>query len=189
MENTNEFNRMQFLAGLITEEKQKFDYGCAMVYFDFPEMKEIHDMISEDHIYTQEGDRSFGLEDEPHCTLLYGLHEEVSNNDIKSIIDNYEFGACTISNPSLFENKDYDVLKFDVSGYNLNEINKELSKLPHTTDYPDYHPHMTIAYIKPGKGKIYTKLLKGKEYNLTPNKVIYSRPDGDQEEIKINTEH
>lgn len=31
-------------------------------------------------------------------------------------------------------------------------------KLEFTNSYPDYIPHMTVAYLKPGMGKKYTKL-------------------------------
>jgi hypothetical protein len=30
-----------------------------------------------------------------------------------------------------------------------------LKKFPFTSDYPDYHPHITLAFVKPGKGKKY----------------------------------
>ena len=54
-----------------------YDYGCAMLYFDFPKMSEIHDQIDPSDIYEDDKDKTYGLEDEPHCTLLYGLHKEV----------------------------------------------------------------------------------------------------------------
>ena len=54
-----------------------------------------------------------------------------------------------IHDESLFENPKYDVLKFDVISPLLNKINKKLTKeLPYTSDFPDYHAHCTIAYIK-----------------------------------------
>ena len=108
---------------LIKEEKQTFDYGCVMLYFDFPKMGEIHNMINSDDVYTQEGDRTFGLEDKPHC--------------------------------------------------------------PYTSNFPDYHPHMTIGYLKPGTGKKYTEKLKNQEYELTPIYAVYSKPNGEKEKLKI----
>ena len=44
---SKEFKRMQKLAGLIVEEKQTYDFGCAMLYFNFPEMNKIHDDIDQ----------------------------------------------------------------------------------------------------------------------------------------------
>ena len=53
------------------DDDKTYSYGCAMLYFDFPKMDELHKSIDEDDIYSEDG---HGLETEPHCTLLYGLH-------------------------------------------------------------------------------------------------------------------
>jgi len=90
---------------------------------------------------------------------------------------------------SIFENDNFDVVKFDIIGDSktkLNKMNAKLVKLPHTTDYPDYHPHTTIAYVKAGTGNDYTKTLS-KEDSLVvkPNKVVYSKANGEQKEYII----
>jgi 2'-5' RNA ligase len=173
------------LLDLLKEGKQTYDYGCVMLYFSFPNIEKIHDAINPKDVYTQEGDRTFGYEDEPHCTLLYGLHEEVTTEDVKNVLNNYTYKPLKAYNASLFENPDYDVLKFDIKGDNLHETNTDLKQHPFTSDYPDYHPHMTIAYLKPGTGKRYVKMLKEYEYELIPQHAIYSKPDGDKDKIKI----
>ena len=163
---------------------QTYDYGCVMLYFDFPEINKIHDAIDPKDIYYEEGDRSYGLEDEPHTTLLYGLHEEVELNEIREVLNEFEFSPCIIHNASLFEN-DYDVLKFDVKGENLHEANAELKQFPYTSNFPDYHPHLTIGYLKKGTGQKYTKMLNELEYELIPKYAVYSMPDGSKHNIKI----
>lgn len=176
----------RFFEFLKESSKSTYEYGCAMLYFDFPEMKEIHEKINEDDIYIEEGDNTYGLEDEPHCTLLYGLHEEVKPEQIKKIVGEFAFGSCKIHNASLFENDKYDVLKFDVDGGELHECNEDLTKLPHTNSFPDYHPHMTIAYLKPGKGKEYVEKLKGIEFNLSPSHAVFSQPNGTKTKFPVN---
>jgi hypothetical protein len=185
----DDFNLKEYLNNnpLLQEgSDQIYEFGCAMVYFNFPEMNKIHDVIDPEDIYYEEGDRTFGLEDEPHCTLLYGLHPEVTTEDVEKVTDKYTFYTCKLHNVSLFKNEQYDVLKFDVVGDNLHEINKELTQYPHTTNFPDYHPHTTIGYLKPGQGQKYVDMLKGQEFQLTPQLVIYSKPNGDQDKININ---
>ena len=167
---------------------QKFEYGCTMLYFTFHEINKIHDAIDPNHIYTEEGDHSYGLEDEPHTTLLFGSHSDVTTEDIKKVLDNYTYSTCKIHNASLFENPKYDVLKFDVKGDNLHETNEDLKQYPFTSDFPNYHPHLTIGYLKPGTGKKYVKILKGLEYELMPNYAIYSKPNGEKDKIEIKTE-
>lgn len=171
---------------LLTETKaDSYEYGCVMLYFDFPLMSKIHNTITPQDIYTEEEDQSFGLEDEPHTTLLFGLHEGVSEEDVQSVLDSFTFGTCTLHNVSTFNNLKYDVLKFDVQGDNLHQANEELKQYPYTSDFPDYHPHATIGYLKPGTGKRYIEMLKGQEYELTPTHAVYSKPNGDQVELPI----
>lgn len=61
--------------------------------------------------------------------------------------------------------------------YNIN--NKLTDNFPYSTDYPDYHPHSTIAYLKPGSGKKYVKEFKNIEFIATPEKIVYSKPNED----------
>ena len=165
------------------DQQKKYPYGCSMLYFDFPQMKILHDEIKKDDIFEDDG---FGLETEPHVTLLYGIHSDEVDDEKVMDISTKSIKSIGLGNPSLFENEKYDVLKFDVEGPFLHDINAELSKLPHTTDYPDYHPHCTIAYLKPGTGKKYTKAFKGRIYEVFPTKVVYSKPDGSKIEERFD---
>jgi hypothetical protein len=172
----------------IKESKdQTYNYGCSMVYFDFPKMNEIHSMIEDEDIYTEDGN-SHGLETEPHATLLYGLHsDEIEDNDVLHASTKLGIPSeLKLHNASCFNNDKYDVLKFDVDDDHLHRINGELTKLPHTTDYPDYHPHSTIAYLKKGSGEKYTNKLKDAWYTVNPSKIVYSKPDGSKIEKSIS---
>jgi 2'-5' RNA ligase len=157
-----------------------------MLYFDFPIINQIHGVINGEDIFQDPDDPSFGLETEPHTTLLYGLHDGVTKQNIKNVLDKFTFDAFKISNASLFESENFDVLKFDVVGDGLYEANAELIKYPNTQTYPDYHPHLTIAYLNSGKGKQYVKELNGLEFELTPKYAVYSMPSGDKIKISIN---
>jgi hypothetical protein len=78
---------MKKLIDVLKESRgQKFEYGGVMLYFTFPEITKIHEMMDPDDIYYEEGDRSFGLEDEPHTTLLFGLHEGVTSEDVSGVL-------------------------------------------------------------------------------------------------------
>jgi hypothetical protein len=169
---------------VVEKSKDSYSHGCVMLYFDFPEMNEIHDSIDPNDLYEEEGDRTFGLEDEPHVTLLYGLKKDVATTQVREIIENFTFGPCTLHNASLFENE-YDVLKFDVKGDNLHKVNKALMKLPYENDYPDYHPHCTVGYLKKGTGKKYCDSMKNDVYELVPTYAVFSQPDGTKTTMKI----
>lgn len=175
-------------ASINENKKQKYSYACAMLDFEFPEIGKIHDAIDKEDLYTgEEGDkRKFGLEKDTHVTLLYGLHpDEVEDKEVKEICTSFEYEPLVIHKLSIFENPKFDVLKFDVKSKVLHDCNKKLSKLPHTTDFPDYHPHATVAYLLPGKGKKYVKEFKGEEYEAIPKGIVYSNPDGKKSHWKI----
>jgi len=125
--------------------------------------------------------------DEAHVTLLYGYKDTVSDEDVEAIIDKFEPIDVTLRKLSTFNNEEFDVLKFDVGGDKLFEYNKLLSELPNETKFPDYHPHLTVVYLK--KGTITDEMMKdlSKEETLTvrANKVVYSKPDGSKKNYNL----
>ena len=171
----------EFSDELNEKKGDTYSYGCAMVYFDAPEIFKVQDAIDPDDLYEEEGDRSYGFEDEPHTTLLYGLHSDEIEND-QDVIDactTIEIGPIKLHNVSFFRNEKYDVLKFDAKNKNLGKINQALTdKFPFTTDFPDYHPHATIAYLKPGAGDKYVEKFKDMEVEAIPSSIVYSKADG-----------
>lgn len=176
------------LSNLLTEGKEKYDYGCVMLYCDFPgEIIKLQDAINPVDLQDP------GIEYEPHCTLLYGLHDGVTLDQVTNIVNQFKFSNLRAFNPSLFENPEFDVLKYDI-GYqtnndsSLHQCNQKLKILPNTQTYPDYHPHMTIAYLKPGKGKQYMEMFRNKganEFMTAPSHIMFSQPDGIKTKIKL----
>jgi len=172
----NEFRKL-----LLEGDDDTYDYGCVMLKLDFSKRvwKMVQDLIDDEDVYTKEGDVSYGREDSPHATILYGLHADVEDSDIEDIINGIEPFDANLLNINIFENDDFDVVKFNILGKTrkyLSELNKKFAKLPHTTSYPDYKPHVTIAYVKAGTGKKYVQSLD-EVISTSPTKVRYSKAD------------
>lgn len=169
----------------IFENSGPHSYGCAMLYFKFPEMKEIQSKIAKEDIYEDPKDPSYGLEKNPHCTLLYGLWKKVKPEEVSEVVKSFEIGECTIHKVSKFESDDYDVLKFEVKNPVLHKINKKLTEFPHTNKFKDYKPHATIAYLKKGMADKYIKMFKGEEFKITPHKLVYSKANGENKNFYL----
>jgi 2'-5' RNA ligase len=162
---------------LMLENSKPRSYSCLMLdCADFKsELKKIQDQIDKDDLYTEE--KGFGLETEPHITALYGIHEQ-DPSVVKGLLElkplKYE-----LTKLSLFENDKYDVLKCSVKSPDLKKMNKQCcDNLEFSSDYPDYIPHLTVAYLKPGMGKKYTSL-KSKGFNkeYTSGRYLFSNKD------------
>jgi hypothetical protein len=173
-------NYNQFINDSMNEKRTTYDFGCAMVYFSAPEISKIQEQIDPADIHEN------GLESEPHTTLLYGLHSaDIQDDQVMEICTGVTYTPIKLHNPSIFENKDFDVLKFDAECEELQTANGELIKLPHTTDYPDYHPHATIAYLMPGTGEKYSKMFEGAFVYAVAEEIVYSKPDGSKIRKKL----
>jgi 2'-5' RNA ligase len=166
----------------LNEDKGKHSHGCAMLMLKFP-LDEVQSQIDDEDLYLggEDDDRSFGKEDDPHVTLLYGLNDdETSEDEVFDACIDIEYPEVRLHNVSCFKNDKYDVLKFDADCDELHSANKSLSKLPHTSSFPDYHPHATIAYLKSGMGDKYIEKFKDLEYMAEPTVVEYSKAEGDK---------
>jgi 2'-5' RNA ligase len=148
----------------------------------------MQDAIDPNDIYTEEGDNTYGLEDEPHTTLLFGFHNDVDPDEVLELCKSFQYSDLVLHNPSCFNNEKYDVLKFDVNGPALHHANSKLRekyKNRFTNSYPDYHPHCTIGYIKKEKGQRYADLFKNITYTVSPEKIVYSMPSGEKKQVML----
>lgn len=157
-------------------EDQSYEYGCVMGYFS--ESDTIPVELDEEDIYNNE-ENEFGREIDPHVTLLYGLKDDqIDEDEMIEFLSHLALPVVELTQSSLFENDDFDVLKWDVESPALNVLNKAIAAtFPNENKYPEYHAHETIAYMKSGTGKKYTRTLE------TPVKKqidiwVYSRADG-----------
>lgn len=164
------------------KESKKKRLGCVMLEVPVNNWSEITSIIDKKDVYKKSG---FGIEDNPHLTLFYGLHKEVSDEKVKKVLGDKKDFNIEIKGIDIFENDEFDVVKFNVKKTKeLQNIFNEFSNLPNSNEYPDYQPHITIAYVKKGKGKKYiNKNYKHKVKNAS--NIIYSKPNGSKLKFKL----
>jgi len=173
---------MQFI-----KESSGYQYGCVMIEIPVSNWTEITSIISTNDIYEKVDDNTYGIQKNPHLTLLYGLHDTVTPEMVKSVLDQFKGDInIEVDGIDIFENDEFDVVKFNVKPDDtLQHLHDELSKLPNSDQYTDYKPHITIGYVKSGTGKKYIKAdYKYKVKNI--DKITYSMPNGEVIEIPIN---
>jgi hypothetical protein len=177
---------MKYLKSYKLFEEKTYEFGCVMVDVPVKNWNEITSFIDTDDIYTVSDNDTYGIQDRPHLTLLYGTHKEVTSEQVESLLKNVKPFSIEIDGVDIFENKDYDVVKFNVKKNDLlQSIFDSLSTLPNSNSFKDYKPHITIAYVKKGTGKKYIKSdYKWKVDNI--NEVTYSMVDGNEYKFSLD---
>jgi len=175
-------------SALLKEGNHKDEYGCLMIYLDVAkeDWNKLQDIIDVDDLYIDKEDPSYGRENKPHATVLFGFHADVKDVDIEKEIDKVKTPKIKFKGVSAFSSEKFDVLKFDVDSEDMHKLNSKFKKFPHTDTFPDYHPHVTIAYLKPKTADKYIKKMKGMaEIPIKLDKLVYSKPDGDEKTYRL----
>lgn len=162
-------------------KNHKKEYGCVMVYLDVnkKDWNSILDLIDDEDLYEPEDDPTYGKENKPHVTILFGLHSDVPDSDIEKEISKIKTPKIEFEGISAFKNELFEVLKFDVKSDDLHKHNKRFREYPHTNNFKNYHPHCTIAYLKPNMSEKYIKKLNEiKDINMKSSHIVYSKVDG-----------
>jgi 2'-5' RNA ligase len=132
------------------------DLGCIMLDLN-PVKLEVDDQ--EDLYYSpyQEFVQGTVADHKAHATLLFGLLSPGSQ--IKPLVDAVleswkKPSAVKVDHLEVFPGKEDDGTEYScivavLDATDLVEANSRLRLLPHIDTFPEYKPHMTLAYVKP----------------------------------------
>ena len=173
-------NRFLSIENWLLEKKkeEKPLYGCVMMDpKKIKGWKEVHLAgIDEDDLYEPDND-DYGLEEQPHITIVYGIHEDEVDPSV--VVDMMEQKMLPvkvqISEIDFFENKEYDVIKYNVPVTEQLQEYRDMfmDAFENTQTFSGYNPHITIAYVKKGNGKKYKKTLD-EPFDVIFIKGVYS---------------
>ena len=160
--------------GLFYKTLGPHDYGCLMAILPEAIGKKITDWCLENipdfHLAEE------GREPRPHITVKYGFKNSSPETvaQLKSFLANVQLGpiALEIKELALFEGNDSgSVLHATVTSPDLERINAAITEVfPCEDKYPNYHPHMTLAYINPLNARTYVS----EEYQESFRRAIES---------------
>ena len=137
-----------------------YKYACVLVKVPDDVSKAIRKFqegIAEEDLYNDPDDpHGSGKESDHHITIKYGLHSD-DPDEIRELLGDQAGGSIELREVETFKSDDYDVVKVGVDSEDLRRLNKHIAENVEVTDtHPQYKPHMTLAYVLPGKGKNYS---------------------------------
>lgn len=176
------------------EEEEEKTYKLSSVQIQLPEefaniIKCLGENIPDKYIYEDKNDPMFGREDDPHVTVLYGLHTD-NGQDVQHAIKDYRKFGVQLGEMSFFEADKYDVFKIEVHSPDLMRMNETLrTALEYTETHPEYQPHCTIAYVKKDfkNSAEFKKMDAGmfKENVFYFDELIFSGKAGNKERVPV----
>ncbi len=146
---------MLILSNQFSEQGSGHDYSSVLIGFPPEAAQTIVNwsryQISEESLYIDEIEHIYGREYTPHVTAFYGLHT-CNPLDVATVIEAGSIGPfeITLGPISLFNQPGYDVVKVEIESAGLEMFHTAIGSLPNSNEYPDYKPHLTLAYVKPG---------------------------------------
>lgn len=168
------------------------EYDHATTQVDLP--KELGDKIIAwgkrnvpDADLKEDEDGTAGREDEMHVTLLYGLKGDKVTDRLRSLVGAVKPFEVRLGLVTVFKDSDkQDVIKIDAESPELQDLHYAIEKaVPNVNSYPTYVPHITIAYVKKGRGDrvLGDDTFRGRTFKV--DKVTFKSSDKDVEEIPL----
>jgi hypothetical protein len=118
-----------------------------------------------------------GLEEEHHITIKFGLHAD-SPEEVRRVVAGFGPVKVRLGKTSIFPGDEHDVVKIDVGGDDLFRLNQLIcNSLGCTDTHPEYKPHVTLAYVKPGLGEKYVGWDGAQGKTLGFSELVFSGKD------------
>lgn len=172
-------------------KREAHSYSCLMAMIPKPladKVKELAYRIPPDKIYDDEKGEK-GIAKEVHVTVKYGIHTK-DVVEVLKLVEHCKPLKVRLGKTSVFWNDESIVLKIGVQSLDLVRLNSKVRrKLECTDTFPDYKPHVTVAYVKKDEKNPYwfnefvTDEFDGVEVEI--DKLVFSSSDGQKYEILL----
>ena len=152
--------------------------GYVGIKLDIPNWEELCKIIKPEDIVS--------LEDDPHVTVIYGIHSFVNANDVLTNLrllklPNIEFGKV-----GFFPGAESDVVIIELESPDLHDLHSILkTNLSNEQTHPTYNPHVTLGYVKKGTAEKYKGMQLEISGDLDTSNCSYCSASGT---LKLNYE-
>jgi len=174
-------NTREVIRKIIEESKDHYSFSSTQFQCDDVITNKVRAFHFEPEQLHFDETGGMGKEDDVHCTILYGLHMKELEPELVDYMSNVEPFYVTMGNISYFDCDDYDVMKIEVQGNELHNLHNGLKEtFENTQSFPEFNPHVTIAYIKKGynRGLVDNYAFIGNK--MLVDKLSFSSRDGDK---------
>lgn len=158
-------------------------YSCVLLPVEGSLRKEVLELASKvpDDVLAEKG-----RESDPHITLLPDLKDEYPSH-VADVLSRFQRPVRFALGPvTVFENDEHDVLKVSAAGPDLYFLNALLrANCTHDVTHPAYQPHVTLAYVKKGKGPELARQLGRLDRTGQSDVVVFSDPDRKHTPIRL----
>ena len=164
----------------------EYKYSFVGVYLDNTEFGMLLSEWVKSNIFFEKFKEPF--ENDFHITIKYGIHTN-KVSEVEKVIRKYkkETIICTLQELDIFTHEDQDVLIVKIKSKDMKDLNKILSDNLEVTDtYPIYKPHMTLAYLNKGEGKLYRGRSCFKGTKLIFDAVTFANHLGNPQIIQLS---
>lgn len=174
------------LSNMLTENRDKTaTKGCLMAMIPKESSDAIlkfnKQLINDNDLYIENGE--YGRENECHITIRYGFIKDLNELEIRQLIQKQKpFMAELIGLDKFVSAPQYDVAMFKVSSPVLKKLHEMSGIYLNESDYPDYNPHLTLAYVQKGK---FPHVKEGLRLKVPINEICYSPIQGGKSYFKL----
>ena len=169
----------------LEERNDSMDYCSTQVNLKNPSpiISYITDNIAPEDLH------EFGIETEPHVTILYGITSDKQIPYIKRLCKEVSSISIKLGNVSLFKSNYFDVLKVDIISPDLHKLYSIFAQeLDFKSEFPSYIPHLTYAYLKKGRGEKYLNLNKFSGLQETMDFILFKFKSGNGIKIPVGND-
>ena len=123
-----------------------------------------------------------GYENDVHTTVAYGFTPDVKPQEVSEVVSEVcpDGVDIRLGEMSFFDtDPEHDVLKVDIESDGLQALHYALRKAfgkRLVISYPEYHPHLTIAYLKKGKCREFLGNASFAGWTIKCKQFTYSTP-------------
>lgn len=122
----------------------------------------------------------------PHITLLHGIADSESES-VRRLLSGTNPVVCCLGQTDSFNGSEKDVLYVAVKDSpKLHELHGRCKALVENVQtHPEYHPHVTVAYLKPGTAFKYRQIAALDSMCFSADMAVLSDDDHNQTEISL----